>query len=143
MTPGTDSCPRYVAENFNDVFPFHATVKDYGGAWPGFLLGRQRCRLAVGETLNLTGGNPVRVVAMSSTSFTLQSLSGHFEGANKRITFSFQKDDDGNTIFSVEASGGNSWWQQIPLGLRVNRAFAHETWHDFAYNLIAAGVHIN
>lgn len=124
--------PRDVAAavrtTFGDFFPF-------AGCGTSITVG-ERCDLRFGPT-----ENPLRVVRITSSSFTFRSLKGHFEGADRLITFSFQRSKSGSVILKVHSRGpAVRWWYRVPFAKRVNRGVAHHFWERFAGS-IRGGLH--
>jgi hypothetical protein len=97
----------------------------------------------LGERLNLhesflwfTQSFPVRVIALSSTSWTFIALPGHPEGPGRTITFSFryganQRDIILNVHTSPKGSTFTQWWGLRSLDFWV----ADLTWKQVATNI--------
>ena len=105
--------------DFGAVFPF-------SGCSGKMEIGRE-CVLGYGPF-----DNPVRVESITPRSFTLRSLPGHIEGANKLVTFSFYVAKSGNTIMKVHATGNDNLLQKVPFAKRANRLAAAGKWRRYA-----------
>lgn len=114
--PAAASAMNLVLRQFHSLFPLA------GGC----------SSLVVGRSCSLYGGNPVRTIGLTSTSFTFLSLPGHSEGAGKHITFRFYNSGT-NTRLSVTASGpDNTFGNSFAPCAGANNMFASIVWGIFA-----------
>ncbi len=95
--PDPKALLKMLIDNFNKYFPFPSGC--------GTLVVGEICVLKAFAFFDA----PVKVVAITATSFTLISLPGHPEGANRLITFSFGRTTDGQTYLDVWSRGPGSW----------------------------------
>lgn len=113
-----------VGTNFWRYFPFSSNCTSLPA------VGGQCILYAIGGVFE----NPVQVIGRTSTSFTFISLPGHFEGANRVITFSFYKtgiDPFGDIRLRATASG--PWTLNAFLTIQSGQAFGF--WNQFAVNV--------
>lgn len=98
-----------------DKMVLHETAENVKVPWPTF---------------------PVKVVAITGTSFTFKALAGHPEGAGRTITFSFAENNEGDVVMSVKTSSNGSALTKDPLDI-PDFAAAKHTWTSLAANLKA------
>ncbi len=117
--PGAEIIARMATTYFDRYFPFSGC--------PG--------KLTVNKVCNLqgpNGNNPIRVESIDKTSFTFVSLPGHFEGAGRRITFSFIENNYTHRLYlyvdsrGPRTAGAVSTWAS---------GTAHGIWDEYARNL--------
>jgi hypothetical protein len=113
-----------VGQNFWRYFPFSSDCTSLPPVGSTCIL------YAIGGVF----ANPVQVVGRTATSFTFRSLPGHFEGADRFITFSFYKvgvDPLGDIRLRANAWG--PWTLNAYLTIQSGQAKAF--WNQFAVNV--------
>ena len=122
--PGSKPVARMAERNFSAYFPFSGC----GSV------------LSVGQVCTLggdaPGGGPIRVVAVTPTSFTFVALPGHPEGANRLITFTFVTDSLTKRLYLTVWARGR--WTAVAEATR-DAGTANGFWQEYASNL-AAGI---
>lgn len=118
LQPTAHSINMIATQDFSQYFPFGTNCS---GA------------ISVGQVCNLSyfsSNNPVRVESIDFNSFTLISLPGHAEGANRRITFRFENAYDRIYMY-VHATGPSSW----PSWATKHGMVAKDTWNFYGTKL--------
>jgi hypothetical protein len=94
-------------------------------------------KFAVGDTVNLHAvgiDQPVMVSARGANWFSLTALSGHVEGAGRRIRFTIRQ-FNGSSYLVVEAHGPGSVLTTDDILARMNERLARHFWQQLANNL--------
>ncbi|WP_204287290.1 RHS repeat domain-containing protein, partial [Microbispora amethystogenes] len=114
---------NWMRYNIRKVFPFQ-------GCGSTLYLG-EVCKLQI----PLWGTAPVKIVQLTSTSWTFEALKGHFDPTGSKITFSFGQ-YKGHLTFTVHARGPNSGLVQGNVfGRWLSKQKAKSAWLQFARNI--------
>ncbi|WP_370022114.1 RHS repeat-associated core domain-containing protein [Planotetraspora sp. GP83] len=115
---------RWMTHNFGKVFPFPGC---------GSTLDlNEVCKL---DVPGWPGRAPVRVISITSTSWTFEALKGHFEPAGSKVTFTFGR-SKGALTFTVYGRGPNSGLVQGNIfGRWLSKQVAKSQWLGLAYNI--------